>query len=111
MSDWLAPVRGNQPISAELTIPGSKSVTNRALVLAALASTPSTLIRPLHSRDTELMIQGLRSLGIDISIIPKPNNESATIEVNPKNLYGPAAIEIFGINFDCCRFIIGFRNN
>ena len=94
MSDWLAPVRGNQPISAELTIPGSKSVTNRALVLAALASTPSTLIRPLHSRDTELMIQGLRSLGIDISIIPKPNNESATIEVNPKNLYGPAAIDV-----------------
>jgi 3-phosphoshikimate 1-carboxyvinyltransferase len=94
MSDWLAPVRGNQPISAELTIPGSKSVTNRALVLAALASTPSTLIRPLHSRDTELMIQGLRSLGIDISIIPKPNNESATIEVNPRNLYGPAAIDV-----------------
>ena len=44
-------------------MPGSKSVTNRALVLAALAAGQSRLRNPLRSRDTELMAAGLRSLG------------------------------------------------
>ncbi|NDA96024.1 MAG: 3-phosphoshikimate 1-carboxyvinyltransferase, partial [Actinobacteria bacterium] len=60
---WRAPFRGSKPVHATITIPGSKSVTNRALILSALASSPSKLRRPLRSRDTELMAQGLRSLG------------------------------------------------
>jgi len=92
MSDWQAPFRGDKPISATLTIPGSKSATNRALVLAALAQTPSTLIRPLHSRDTELMIKALKALGTEISITT--SGSDATIQVNPKKLMGPASIDV-----------------
>ena len=92
MSDWQAPFRGDKPISATLTIPGSKSATNRALVLAALAQTPSTLIRPLHSRDTELMIKALKALGTEISIAT--SGSDATIQVNPKKLMGPASIDV-----------------
>ena len=92
MSQWQAPFRGDKPISATLTIPGSKSVTNRALVLAALAKTPSTLIRPLHSRDTELMIKALKALGVEISVASSESD--ATIQVNPKKLIGPAAIDV-----------------
>ena len=47
-------------------MPGSKSVTNRALVLAALAAEPGWLRRPLRSRDTLLMADGLRALGVGI---------------------------------------------
>jgi 3-phosphoshikimate 1-carboxyvinyltransferase len=92
MSQWQAPFRGDKPISATLTIPGSKSVTNRALVLAALAKTPSTLIRPLHSRDTELMIKALKALGVEISVASSESD--ATIQVGPKKLIGPAAIDV-----------------
>ena len=46
-----------------MTLPGSKSLTNRALVLAALAEGPSVVRRALRSRDTELMAAALRSLG------------------------------------------------
>lgn len=49
-----------------LELPGSKSVTNRALVLAALSPGPALLRRPLRSRDTLLMAAGLRTLGVSI---------------------------------------------
>ena len=47
-------------------MPGSKSLTNRLLVLAALADGPSRLRRPLRSRDTQLMADSLRALGADV---------------------------------------------
>ena len=104
MSDWKAPFRGAKPISAEITIPGSKSATNRALVLAALAATPSKLIRPLISRDTELMVKGLTALGVDINFIPNSKDsgtgkdpavtEISAIEVRPNKLMGPASIDV-----------------
>lgn len=49
-----------------MAVPGSKSLTNRALVLAALADTPSTISRPLVSRDTELMAEALTRLGASV---------------------------------------------
>lgn len=52
---------------ARVEIPGSKSLTNRALVLAALAEGPSRIERPLPARDTELMVAALRTLGADVS--------------------------------------------
>ena len=55
-----------KPLDARVTIPGSKSVTNRALILAALSDSPSLLRKPLHSRDSALMIGGLKALGISI---------------------------------------------
>ena len=86
---WLAPQRGNHAIEAVLTIPGSKSVTNRALILAALSNSPSVLRRPLHSRDSALMIAGLKALGVSI--------ETATngdLTITPGQLFGPASIDV-----------------
>ena len=55
---WRAPV-STGPVSAVVRVPGSKSVTNRALVLAALAGEPSVVTQPLIARDTKLMVAGL----------------------------------------------------
>ena len=63
---WRAPAAAG-PVRARLVIPGSKSVTNRALVLAALAGGPGTILGPLHARDTLLMRQALTALGATIT--------------------------------------------
>ncbi|WP_151771349.1 3-phosphoshikimate 1-carboxyvinyltransferase [Streptomyces abyssomicinicus] len=62
---WPAPTASG-PVDATVHVPGSKSVTNRALVLAALASEPGWIRRPLRSRDTLLMAEALRALGVGI---------------------------------------------
>ena len=62
---WEPPHPGG-PVRAVVTVPGSKSMTNRALVLAALADGVSVLRRPLRSRDTALMAEALRRLGVRI---------------------------------------------
>jgi 3-phosphoshikimate 1-carboxyvinyltransferase len=62
---WDAP-SATGPIRTRVTVPGSKSATNRALVLAALADGPSTLFSPLRSRDTLLMAGALRVLGAHV---------------------------------------------
>lgn len=86
---WSAPYRGATPISATLTIPGSKSVTNRALILAALSHSPSILRRPLHSRDSALMIAGLQALGVRIEA-----DRNGDLTITPTTLYGPASIDV-----------------
>ncbi len=63
---WPAP-RARGPLQAVVPLPGSKSVTNRALVLAALADGRSVVRRPLRSRDTELMAAALRGLGVEVA--------------------------------------------
>lgn len=62
---WDAP-HASGPIVWDQIIPGSKSITNRALILAALASGPSTIHGVLRSRDTDLMADALRSMGVTI---------------------------------------------
>lgn len=62
---WRAPTAPG-PIDAAVALPGSKSMTNRALVLAALADGESVLRRPLRSRDSSLMVAGLRALGCEV---------------------------------------------
>ncbi len=64
-SIWPAP-HAPGPVDAVVTVPGSKSLTNRWLVLAALADGPCTVRRPLRSRDTERMLEALRALGADV---------------------------------------------
>jgi 3-phosphoshikimate 1-carboxyvinyltransferase len=59
---WPAP-RAQGPVRARVALPGSKSLTNRALVLAALSDGPSLVRRALRSRDTELMSAALTALG------------------------------------------------
>jgi len=85
---WPAPFRGRKPVSSRVTIPGSKSVTNRALILAAQADSPSTLRRPLISRDSELMSAGLQAMGVSID----GNDDAWTL--TPAPLRGPAQIDV-----------------
>ena len=66
---WKAPV-ATQPVNSHVRVPGSKSVTNRALVLAALADGPSLISSPLHARDTKLMAQALHLMGVGVEEIP-----------------------------------------
>lgn len=70
MALWPAPFLGSRPVQASLTVPGSKSLTNRWLLLAAVADAPSRLRAPLRSRDTELMAQALRELGAQVQDVP-----------------------------------------
>lgn len=62
---WPAPTV-TEPVDVTVSLPGSKSLTNRALVLAALADGPSAVRRALRSRDTLLMAQALTSLGATV---------------------------------------------
>lgn len=63
---WAAP-HCTRPFTASVSIPGSKSMTNRALVLAALADGRSTLSGWLRARDTTLMIAGLQAMGVEVA--------------------------------------------
>ncbi|HEX2315887.1 MAG TPA: 3-phosphoshikimate 1-carboxyvinyltransferase [Thermomonospora sp.] len=63
--NWPAPV-ADGPVDATVALPGSKSMTNRALILAALADEPTRVVRPLRSRDTDLMARALRDLGVTV---------------------------------------------
>ncbi|MFF7246403.1 3-phosphoshikimate 1-carboxyvinyltransferase [Embleya sp. NPDC008237] len=83
---WSAPV-APAPVTATVEVPGSKSVTNRALVLAALADGPGYVRRPLRSRDSLLMVAGLRALGVVIE------DRGADWYVLPGGLTGPATVD------------------
>jgi 3-phosphoshikimate 1-carboxyvinyltransferase len=63
----------DKPVRAEITVPGSKSITNRALVLAALADGEVTLEGALWSEDTQVMVDCLQRLGFDVRVEPDPN--------------------------------------
>ena len=85
--DWPAPLA---PASSEAAgknalvhIPGSKSLTNRYLLLAALADSPSYLRVPLHSRDSALMIEALRQLGAGIELVPTDSPFGPDVKVTP----------------------------
>jgi 3-phosphoshikimate 1-carboxyvinyltransferase len=69
VTTWTAP-HATAPVHATVTVPGSKSQTNRALVLAGLAAAQghgaSTISGALRSRDTDLMIGALRTLGLRV---------------------------------------------
>ena len=62
-----------KPVRAEITVPGSKSITNRALVLAALAEGETTLQGALWSEDTQVMVECLQELGFMVNVAPDPN--------------------------------------
>ena len=84
---WLAPYR-DTPLDGDLLIPGSKSLTNRVLILSALADGPSVLTRPLGSRDTTLMIGALTALGATI------DRDGITWTVTPSRWTGRDRVEI-----------------
>ncbi len=97
MKTWAAPYC-ELPFAASVRIPGSKSMTNRALVLAALAAGRSTLTGWLQARDTDLMIAGLQALGAQVRV------DGPTLEVHGGRLAGPADIDC-GLAGTVMRFV------
>jgi 3-phosphoshikimate 1-carboxyvinyltransferase len=90
---WSTPL-ATGPVDAEVALPGSKSLTNRFLVLAALANSPSRLRRPLRSRDTLLMAQALRDLGAGV------DDATAHGALTPDWVVTPATLDR-GAHVDC----------
>ncbi|MEU8485182.1 3-phosphoshikimate 1-carboxyvinyltransferase [Streptomyces sp. NPDC048641] len=90
---WPAP-HASGPVFATVHVPGSKSVTNRALVLAALAAEPGWLRRPLRSRDTLLMAGALRAMGVGIEEGVGPDGSGEAWRVIPSGLRGPATVDV-----------------
>lgn len=87
---WPAPFAA-RPVDATVTVPGSKSLTNRYLVLAALADGPSRLRAPLHSRDSALMIEALRQLGATVTEVPGDGAFGPDLEIIPISMDADAA--------------------
>ncbi len=85
---WEAP-RADRPLAARVEIPGSKSLTNRLLVLAALADGPGVLRGALRSRDADLMIGALRSLGVGVVEGETPS----TLHVTPGPIVGDVDVD------------------
>ena len=105
--NWLAP-QPSHALNAVVEVPGSKSQTNRALILAALADGPSAIHQPLHARDTMLMAQALRALGVGgRDIDADPAHGGGTVRgwvVEPQPMHGPAAIDC-GLAGTVMRFV------
>jgi 3-phosphoshikimate 1-carboxyvinyltransferase len=95
---WTAPT-ATDPVTSTVRLPGSKSMTARALVLSALADGPSTVGRPLRARDTVLMGDALRALGVAVDT---SNDESWVLAPGP--LRGPATIDV-GLAGTIMRFV------
>ncbi|MEO3817815.1 3-phosphoshikimate 1-carboxyvinyltransferase [Plantactinospora sp. B24E8] len=95
---WTAPT-ATEPVDATLRLPGSKSLTARALVLSAVADGPSTLRRPLRARDTELMAGGLRAMGAHVSVV-----DDERWLLRPRPLQGPAHVDV-GLSGTVMRFV------
>jgi 3-phosphoshikimate 1-carboxyvinyltransferase len=100
---WPAP-RAEGPLAARVVVPGSKSLTNRELVLSALADAPSVLHAPLHSRDTALMAEALRELGTVIDEVPGDGAFGPDWRVTPQELTGGASIDC-GLAGTVMRFV------
>jgi 3-phosphoshikimate 1-carboxyvinyltransferase len=90
------------PVRAEISVPGSKSITNRALVLAALGRGKVTLRHALWSEDTQVMVDCLQRLGflVEVSIDPKePGNRHISVEGRggelPRGGTADAPLELF----------------
>ncbi|MFZ1361991.1 MAG: 3-phosphoshikimate 1-carboxyvinyltransferase [Candidatus Nanopelagicales bacterium] len=62
---WPAP-HASGPVTGRIQVPGSKSMTNRALILGSLSEVPTEIVNPLESRDSTLMIESLRALGTQV---------------------------------------------
>lgn len=73
LPDLIEIVPLNEPVQAQITVPGSKSITNRALVLAALAEGEVTLKGALWSEDTQVMVDCLQELGFMVNVATDPD--------------------------------------
>ena len=94
---WTTP-HAAAAVRGAVSVPGSKSVTNRALLLAAVADGSSLLRRPLRSRDTELMAGALRAMGVEVT------DAGDDWRVQPGPLRGPADVDV-GLAGTVMRFV------
>jgi 3-phosphoshikimate 1-carboxyvinyltransferase len=112
--DWAAPTT-REPVEATVALPGSKSLTNRFLVLAALANDWSRLRQPLRSRDTLLMADGLHALGVEIEDVPADGHHGSGLPVHeisagvdwvvrPAPLHGETRVDV-GLAGTVMRFL------
>ncbi|HUR56915.1 MAG TPA: 3-phosphoshikimate 1-carboxyvinyltransferase [Opitutaceae bacterium] len=92
-----------RPARGEVVLPGSKSLTNRALILAALCQRPVTLTGALFSEDTHLMIEALSKLGFTVDADP----EARTVRVAGQgSAFNRAEIDLFvGLAGTAARFL------
>ena len=100
---WPAPTAPG-PVHATVRVPGSKSATNRALVLAALSTGPSTIRQALAARDTRLMAEALTCLGVAVEETGRDSVGNVDWAVTPGPLHGPAAIDV-GLAGTVMRFV------
>jgi 3-phosphoshikimate 1-carboxyvinyltransferase len=85
LPDLIEIVPLSAPVRAEITVPGSKSITNRALILAALADGETILQGALWSEDTQIMVECLQELGFMVNVEADPNeicNRTITVYGN-----------------------------
>lgn len=95
---WAAPY-ARTALDAGVRVPGSKSMTNRALILAAVADGPSRIAAALHARDTALMVAALQAMGTKIS-----DDVDGSWVVTPTALAGPADVDC-GLAGTVLRFV------
>ena len=87
LPDLIEIVPLSEPISAQINVPGSKSITNRALMLAALGRGETTLKGALWSEDTQVMVEALQGLGYEVGVAPDPR-ETGNRLIQVKGLGG-----------------------
>lgn len=85
---WSAPTAAG-PVVASVEVPGSKSITNRAFILAAIGSAPAVIHHPLIARDTNLMLSALTAMGIGIAVV----DGGSAVRIEPRPLIGPAEVD------------------
>lgn len=103
---WSAPCMGADFVcDAVVNVPGSKSETNRALVLAALAAGPTRIMGGLVSRDSDLMLGALRQLGVVIDDERLAGDESVWRVTPPSEFCVPAAAIDCGLAGTVMRFV------
>lgn len=98
MTRWVAPTPGG-PVRGSVVVPGSKSATARAFVLAALADGPSRLSGVLEARDTRLMRGALESLGVSFTDHP-----DSSVTVTPPARFTAGAVDV-GLAGTIMRFV------
>lgn len=99
---WPAPTTA-APVAATVRLPGSKSVTNRALLLAALADGPGVVRQALRSRDADLMAQAMRALGTGMSASGE-SGSSVDWQIAPGPIRGGVSIDV-GLAGTVMRFV------
>lgn len=103
LDPWPAPTAPGR-LDAVVAVPGSKSASNRALILGALADGPGRIDGLLDARDTRLMVAGLRALGVTIDEVLRDPVGNVSVVIHPQRLAGPADIDV-GLAGTAMRFL------